>query len=195
MMSNLQFSNSELRLATAALAAIAALVPTIYIIRGSQSQESTPHLKTFRKYLKAYSTLRPAALSAQATTSFTHAVLPFSLNIPVRPFSNFQQHAHMIFSLFSSFQMLPVASEGNAGIHFSKETNTVIAHCKMGGKVNEDNEKGKLLIEAGYEEWWTENVLVVRMSEDGKRVEEVREFVDSAKASELQKRLSGVLSN
>ncbi|KAF2637526.1 hypothetical protein P280DRAFT_472233 [Massarina eburnea CBS 473.64] len=196
-MSNLQFSNSEIRFATAAAAAIAALVPAFYLLQRSASvpQESSPHLKTFRKYLRAYSTLRPAALTTTATSHFTHAVLPLSLSIPARSLENFQQHANIIFSLFSSFQMIPVTSEGNDGVHFSKETNTVVAHCRMGGKVNGESEKGKLLIEAGYEEWWTENVLVVRMSKDGKRVEEVREFVDSAKAAELQKRLSGVLSN
>jgi hypothetical protein len=37
-------------------------------------------------------------------------------------------------------------------------------------------------------------VLFVRMSKDGKRIEEVEEFVDSAKAEELQKRLGNVLS-
>lgn len=195
-MSSLSFSPSELRIATAALAAFTAIVPVYYLFRnGALAQESTPHLKTFRKYLKAYTTLRPQALSANATTDFTHAVLPLSLNIPVRPLEGFQQHAHIIFSLFSSFQMIPVKSGQDSGVHFSKETNTVVAHCKMGGKVNSASEKGQMLINAGYEEWWTENVLVVRMSEDGTRVEEVKEFVDSAKAAELQKRLNGVLSD
>jgi hypothetical protein len=46
----------------------------------------------------------------------------------------------------------------------------------------------------GLSEWWTECVLFVRMSKDGKRIEEVEEFVDSAKAEELQKRLGNVLS-
>ncbi|PVH92857.1 hypothetical protein DM02DRAFT_604743 [Periconia macrospinosa] len=196
-MSTLLFSNSELRVATATLAALAAIVPAYYLFRneGFLKSASTPHLKTFRKYLKAYSSLRPASLSANATNDFTHAVLPLSLKIPERDLEDFQQHAHIIFSLFASFQMIPVKTPDDDGVHFSKETNTVIAHCKMGGKVNSENEKGKLLIDAGYDEWWTENVLVVRLSEDGTRVEEVKEFVDSAKAAELQQRLSGVLSN
>lgn len=84
-------------------------------------------------------------------------------------------------------------SEGNA-VHFSKETNTVVAHCTMGGKVNGDSKMGRQLVEAGYEEWWTECVLFVRLTADGRKVEEVREFVDSKKAEELQIRLSGVLS-
>ncbi|CAI6337431.1 unnamed protein product [Periconia digitata] len=195
-MSSLLFSLSELRLATVTLAAVAAIVPVYYYLRDDGLlKESTPHVRTFRNYLKAYTTLRPAALSANATADFTHSVLPLSLKIPVRPLDGFQQHAHIIFSLFASFQMIPVKTADDDGVHFSKRTNTVVAHCKMGGKVNGDSEKGRLLIDAGYDEWWTENVLVVRMSNDGLRVEEVKEFVDSAKAAELQKRLSGVLSS
>jgi hypothetical protein len=76
-------------------------------------------------------------------------------------------------------------------VHFSAETNTVIAHCKMGGKVNTESEMGAKL---GLNEWWTESVLFVRMSEDGKKVEEVGEFVNSAKAEEMQRRLGNVLS-
>jgi hypothetical protein len=100
----------------------------------------------------------------------------------------------MIFSLFDNFSMIPQGNGEGESVHFSRDTNTVVAHCKMGGKVNGDSDKGRLLIEAGYDEWWTECVLSVRLSEDGLRVEEVREFVDSKKAQELQSRLSGVLS-
>ncbi|KAF1960613.1 hypothetical protein CC80DRAFT_488905 [Byssothecium circinans] len=194
---SLEFSNTEIRFATATLATLAALVPAIHFLRNATSkpQDDTPHLKTFRKYLQAYCTLRPAALTATATPNFTHAVLPLAVKIPVRTLENFQQHADIIFSLFSSFQMIPVTSEGDDGVHFCRDTNTVTAHCRMGGKVNRESEKGQRLIEAGYDEWWTENVLMVRLSADGRRVEEVREFVDSAKAAELQRRLAGVLSN
>jgi hypothetical protein len=68
----------------------------------------------------------------------------------------------------------------------------VIAHCKMGGKVDVESEMGTKL---GLSEWWTECVLFVRMSEDGKRIVELNEFVNSAKADELQRRLGGVLSD
>jgi hypothetical protein len=100
----------------------------------------------------------------------------------------------MIFSLFNSFSMIPQANSTGENVHFCPKTNTVVAHCKMGGRVNGENEKGRQLVEAGYEEWWTECVLFVKMSQDGTRIEEVREFVDSKKAEELQRRLSGVLS-
>ncbi|OAG01430.1 uncharacterized protein CC84DRAFT_1167633 [Paraphaeosphaeria sporulosa] len=188
-MFNLHISNSELRLATAALAALSVIVPTVYFIRSEKSQEVTPHLQTFRKLLKAYATLRPAALGANASKEFSHTVLPLSLNLPPRSLENFQQHAAMIFSLFEDFKMEP-----HGQVHFSKETNTVIAHCKMGGKVNAASEMGKKLIDGGITDWWTECVLFVKMTPDGTKVVELKEFVNSSKAEELQQRLSGVLS-
>ncbi|KAK3208990.1 hypothetical protein GRF29_69g343447 [Pseudopithomyces chartarum] len=189
-MSNLQISNSELRFATATLATLSVLVPTIYYLRSDKPQESTQHLQTFRKLLRSYSTLRPAALGANASSNFSHTVLPLSLNLPPRGLENFQQHASMIFSLFENFKMAP-----HGEVHFSKETDTVIAHCKMGGKVNGASDKGKILINGGLKEWWTECVLFVKMSPDGKKIIELKEFVNSAKAEELQRRLSGILSD
>lgn len=188
-MSNLQISNSEARIATAAIAALSIIVPAVYLLRSDKPQDSTQHLQTFRKLLRSYSTLRPAALGANASSDFTHIVLPLSLNLPPRSLENFQQHASMIFSLFEDFKMVP-----HGQVHFSKETDTVIAHCKMGGKVNGASEKGQILIEGGLPEWWTECVLFVKMSPDGRKIIELKEFVNSAKAEELQRRLSGVLS-
>jgi hypothetical protein len=188
-MSNLHISNPELRLATATLAALSVLVPTIYYLRGEKPQEETPHLQTFHKLLKAYTTLRPAALGANASKDFSHTVLPLSLNLPPRGLENFQQHAVMIFSLFEDFKMAP-----HGQVHFSKETDTVIAHCRMGGKVNGASDMGKILINDDIMEWWTECVLFVKMTPDGTKIVELKEFVNSAKAEELQGRLSGVLS-
>ena len=91
--------------------------------------------------------------------------------------------------------MTPQTNGKGDAVHFSYETNTVTAHCKMGGKVNAESELGLRLVSGGLTEWWTECVLFVQMSPDGKRVVEVREFVHSAKAEELQKRVSGVLSD
>lgn len=194
-MSNLRISNPELRIATAALATMVAILPVYYYLRGSKRPEEFPHVKTFRKYIAAYSTLRPTALGANASSTFTHSILPLASKLPSRPLSTFQQHAVMIFSLFKSFSMIPQGNNEGEAVHFSPETNTVVAHCTMGGKVNGESDKGRQLVEAGYEEWWTECVLFVRMSKDGRTIEEVREFVDSKKAEELQFRLSGVLSD
>jgi hypothetical protein len=194
-MSDLKFSSPELRFATATLATIAALAPTVYFLLPAKKQDSTAHVKTFNNLIESYSTLRPEALVSTASRDFSHTVLPASLNLPSRPLAAFKQHAGMIFSLFERFEMTPQSNGRGDTVHFSKETNTVTAHCKMGGKVNAESEMGRKLIASGLTEWWTECVLFVQMSPDGERIVEVREFVHSAKAEELQKRLSGVLSD
>ncbi|KAF2704285.1 hypothetical protein K504DRAFT_462852 [Pleomassaria siparia CBS 279.74] len=195
MSSNLNFTQSEIRLATAALATILFITPAIYYLRGTPAQEETRHVRTFRKYIRAYSTLRPQALTANASRDFTHVVLPSALQVPTRTLAPFKMHAGMIFSLFTDFQMIPQRSGRDESVHLCKETNTVIAHCKMGGKVNGSSDKGKILVEGGIREWWTECVLFVRMDEGGTRVVEVREFVNSARAEELKKRLDGIFED
>lgn len=89
--------------------------------------------------------------------------------------------------------MVPQDPGNASAVHFCKGTNTVIAHCKMEGKINGSSEKGRVLVESGVTEWWTECVLFVRLDEEGRRVLEVREFVNSARAEELKRRLEGVL--
>ncbi|KAF2259880.1 hypothetical protein CC78DRAFT_445629, partial [Lojkania enalia] len=143
-------------------------------------------LQTFRRYTSAYSTLRPQALAANASQDFSHTVLPSSLLIPSRDLEPFKLHASVIFSIFDSFEMIPEL--GPNGVHFSPETDTVIAHCKMGGKINGKSESGAKLVKQGLSEWWTECVLFVKMDRTGREVVEVREFVHSAKAEELKKR-------
>ncbi|KAF2787571.1 hypothetical protein K505DRAFT_329586 [Melanomma pulvis-pyrius CBS 109.77] len=192
-MSNLSFTTFEIRLATVTLAALSVMAPAIYYLERKTRQECTPHVQTFRKYLAAYSTLRPQALTANASRDFTHVVFPSALQIPTRTLSQFEIHSAMIFSLFSDFKMVPQALGSASAVHFCKETNTVIAHCKMGGKVNGGSEKGRVLVESGVTEWWTECVLFVRLDEAGQRVVEVREFVNSERAAELKRRLEGIL--
>jgi hypothetical protein len=189
-MSNLKFTPSEIRLATLTLASIAALIPTIYLLWPSPSQSTSQHVQTFEKLIKSYSTLRPQALTTHASRDFTHTGLPTSLNMPTRTLRPFQTHAATVFSMFSDFQVIPLPNGVGDAVHFCKATNTVVAHCKMGGKVNVESEVGAKL---GLSEWWTESVLLVRLSGDGKRVEEVREFVHSAKTEEMRRRLGDVL--
>jgi hypothetical protein len=188
-MSTLGFTSPEIRLATATLAALAALIPLAYLVWPSRKQSSTPHVQTFEKLLKSFSTLRPQAITANASRDFTHTVLPQSLDLPSRNMQTIHRHAAMVLSLFETFEMIPQANGNGDAVHFSTETNTVIAHCKMGGKVNGANEMGAKLRASGMNEWWTEGVLFVRMTPDGKQVVEVREFVDNAKAEELQRLL------
>jgi hypothetical protein len=186
-------STSELPLATFALCVLSAAFYYWFRQTTSSSTKSsnTPHIQTFHKYIDAYSTLRPAALIATATNTFTHTVLPASLNLPVRTLDPFKQHSAMIFSLFKEFRMIPQPPS----VHFSRDTNTVIAHCKMGGSVNADSGMGMTLLAQGIKEWWTECMLFVEMDGSGRRVVGVREFVDSAKAEELKRRLTGVLES
>ena len=89
--------------------------------------------------------------------------------------------------------MIPQPLQNSDSIHLCKRTNTVISHCKMGGKINLESEKGRLLMEQGIVEWWTECVLFVRMDDEGRKILEIREFVNSSKAEELKRRLAGVL--
>ncbi|KZM28214.1 uncharacterized protein EKO05_0011052 [Ascochyta rabiei] len=192
-MLDLRFTSAELRFATTTLAIIAALAPAVYFLLPAKKQDATEHVKTFKKLIKAYSTLRPEALVSTASRDFTHTVLPASLNLPSRPLNAFKGHAGMIFSLFESFEMAPQPNGNGDAVHYSKETNTVTAHCRMGGKVTAESSMGQKLIASGLTEWWTECVIFVQTSPDGKRIIEVREFVHSAKAEELQERLSGVL--
>jgi hypothetical protein len=194
-MSDLSFNPSEIRLATATLAAIAALVPLAYFLYPSPPQDSIEHVKTFNKFIKSYSTLRPQALTTYATRDFNHVSLPFDLHLPMRSIAPFREHSEHVFEIFSDFEVIP-EDDGHGGkaVHFSRETNTVVAHCKMGGKINGESELGAKMAAAHITEWWTEGVLFVKLSKDGKRVEGVREFMHSKKAEELQIRLDGVLS-
>jgi hypothetical protein len=187
-MLNLAFTPPEIRFAILTLASLTAIILAIYLL---WPQSSTQHLETFNKFIQNYSTLRPQALTTHASRNFTHSGLPLSLAMPIWTLQPFQSHATMIFSLFSDFKMKPQVNGSSDSVYFSRETNIVIAYCMMGGKVNTESEMGAKL---GLSEWWTECVLFVRMSKDGKRIEEVEEFVDSAKAEELQKRLGNVLS-
>jgi hypothetical protein len=194
-MSDLGFNASEIRFATATLAAIATLVPLAYFLYQPQSQDSTEHLETFNKFIQSYSTLRPQALTTYATHDFSHVSLPSDLHLPTRSIRPFRDHAEHVFEIFHDFQVIPEDDGyGGKAVHFSRDTNTVVAHVKMGGKINEESELGAKMASAHIEDWWTEGVFFVKLSEDGKKVEGVREFMHSKKAEELQIRLDGVLS-
>jgi hypothetical protein len=194
-MSDLSFNPSEIRLATATLAALATLVPLAYFFYQPQAQDSTEHIKTFNEFIKSYSTLRPQALTTHATHDFTHVSLPADLHLPTRSIVPFREHSEHVFDMFSDFAVIP-EDDGHGGkaVHFSRDTDTVVAHCKMGGTINAESEMGAKMAAAHITEWWVESVLFVKLSKDGKRVEGVREFMHSKKAEEMQIRLDGILS-
>lgn len=48
------------------------------------------------------------------------------------------------FGLFSSFQVCPEDDGyGAEAVHFSRETDTVVAHCRISGKINGPRGNGK----------------------------------------------------
>lgn len=191
------FSSSEIRLATIALCAITAVIPLSYYLYNSSvnPQKSTRHMRTFHKFLKGYSTLRPQALAADASADFTHTAMPADLKLPSRSLEPFKQHASMIFSLFTDFTIVPQPEGSPNSVNFSPDTSTVIAHCKMGGKVNSKSPNGAKLVSQGYNEWWNECVIFVQMDSSGRKIVEVREFLHSAKAQELKGILTGMLES
>ncbi|KAB5584737.1 hypothetical protein GE09DRAFT_275 [Coniochaeta sp. 2T2.1] len=120
--------------------------------------------------LDAYGSLSTTQLLDLLSPKFTHRVLPQSLDIPVRDKETFAQHAAGIFSVFESFQMQP---KEILKVDGWKETWVVYAH--MDG-----------VLKGGRGEWRNECVLIVKM-DDQDLVEEIQEFVDSAKAVEMMK--------
>ena len=150
--------------------------------------------QTFYAFIKSYSTLRPQALTTHATRDFTHSSLPSDLDLPPLSIRAFRDTMEAMFDGFSSFEVKPEDDGyGAPAVHFSRDTDTVVAHCRMGGQVDGQSDGGRRLLECGITEWWTEAVLFVKMSKDGRRVEGVREFMHSKKAEELQRRLDSTL--
>jgi hypothetical protein len=77
-------------------------------------------------------------------------------------------------------------------VHSDKETNTVIAHCMSGGKVDVDHEIRYSVFASDVSEWWTEYMPFVHLDEAETMISEVREFVDTAKEG-AAKKFRGVL--
>ncbi|KAH8906198.1 hypothetical protein BR93DRAFT_938689 [Coniochaeta sp. PMI_546] len=125
---------------------------------------------TITALLEAYGSLSVPQLLALLAPNFTHRVLPESLGMPVRDKEAFAQHAAGIFAIFESFRMEP--KDGVLKMEGRKETWVVRAH--MSG-----------ILKGGKGEWKNECVLIVRMDDEGALVEEIQEFVDSAKALEM----------
>jgi hypothetical protein len=126
---------------------------------------------TLDTLLDGYESLSVAQLLQPLSSTFTHRVLPESLGMPVRDKAAFAQHAAGIFSVFESFRMDAV--EMLKAADTPQETWTVRA-LMMGE------------LKGGKGEWRNECVMIVKMSADGSQVEEITEFVDSAKAMEMR---------
>lgn len=122
--------------------------------------------------LDAYGSLSVPQLLDLLAPSFTHRVLPESLGMPVRDKEAFARHAAGIFGVFDSFRMEPAEILKVEGW---RETWVVRAHMEG-------------VLRGGKGGWTNECVLIVKMDEEGMLVQEIQEFVDSAKAVEMKKR-------
>lgn len=131
----------------------------------------SPRIRTTEALLDGYSSLNIDELMAPLSSDFSHQVLPESLGMPVRNANQFAEHAAKIISVFSQFRMSPKA------IFEDQEQNAVVVHARMEGTLK--GSKG---------EWLNECVMIICLSEDGTRVVQIKEFVDSAKAVEMRKK-------
>jgi hypothetical protein len=138
------------------------------------SEEPSTRMKTAQAVLYGYSTLKPSDMLAPLSPTFTHKVLPTSLSMPARDLEAFKIHVGRIGSIFSTFKMEPQR------IFEDPENNSVVLYCKMIGELTQ------------LGPWENECFMTMKMSEDGEKVEEITEFVDSAKAKLLHEKLSGL---
>jgi ketosteroid isomerase-like protein len=129
-------------------------------------------LSATHAFLTSYSKLSPEALLENFSPNFTHQVLPSSLNIPKRDRQAFAQHATGFTKLFKSFNMVPER------VFEDPSSNTVIVYAKMIGELH------------AIGPWENECVLIIEMSEEGEKIERLREFVDSARANLLREKMS-----
>jgi ketosteroid isomerase-like protein len=129
-------------------------------------------LNAIYAFLDSYAELSPDALLEHIAPDFTHQVLPSSLQMPVRDRKAFAAHAKGITSIFKTFAMVPQA------VYEDIARNIVVAHCKM---IAELHELGP---------WENECVMWMQMSDDGTKIVEMREFVDSARARMLKEKLT-----
>ncbi|KAK0640649.1 hypothetical protein B0T16DRAFT_290554, partial [Cercophora newfieldiana] len=133
----------------------------------------SPRLATVQTLLAGYSSLSVPQLMHPLSKTFTHQVLPTSLGMPIRNRDSFAIHAKGIFSIFDTFRMAP------EGMYEDKERDVVVIHARMEGLLSHN--RG----------WWaSECVMFVRLSDDGKKVEGIWEFVDSQKAVEMRRRFA-----
>jgi hypothetical protein len=136
-------------------------------------EPSSTRLATVRALLAGYSSLSIPQLLQPLSKSFTHQVLPSSLGMPVRNRDSFAIHAKGIFAVFDTFHMAPES------MYEDRERGVVVIHARMEG------------ILANNRGWWgSECVMFVRLSEDGKKVEGIWEFVDSLKAVEMRRKFA-----
>ena len=96
-----------------------------------------------------------------------------SLGMPARSKTEFRQHASGITNIFTSFKMEPLT------VFEDEAQNAVVVYAKMTGELTRD-----------MGPWTNECIMLMRFTDDGKKVVELREFVDSAKAKEMREKMA-----
>ncbi|KAK3332861.1 hypothetical protein B0T19DRAFT_416644 [Cercophora scortea] len=132
---------------------------------------SETRAQTIKLLLDGYSSLSVPTLLAVLSPRFKHRVLPASLEMPVHDVKSFADHAAGIFALFDAFRLVPEhAYEDDA-------QGVMVIHARMEGTLK--NKGGP---------WRNECIMMVRLSDTGEEVDEICEFVDSAKAIEMRRK-------
>ena len=161
--------------ATGALCGIVLTILGQYFFGYTPLQRRTSRSRRFNaiySFFDSYSQLSPDAILEHIAPTFTHQVLPSSLQMPLRDRNAFAAHAKGITSIFKTFAMVPQV------VYDDSARNVVIAHCRMIGELN------------SLGPWENECVMWMKMSNDGTKIIEMREFVDSARALLLKEKLT-----
>lgn len=131
--------------------------------------ETSSRINTVNALLDGYGSLSVSRLLEPLADDFHHQVLPESLQMKKRNKEEFARHARGMFDIFDSFRMIPQFMTEDA------QRGVVVVHAHMQG-----------MIRVIFEEWRNECVMIIRLSEDGTKIIEVQEFVDSIKAAEMR---------
>lgn len=135
--------------------------------------DKSNRMTTAHALLEAYSSLSPDQILAQLDDNGKYQVLPDSLGMPQRTKDEFAAHAAGITSVFKSFEMIP------QNIYEDAASNVVVIHAKMDGQ----------LAKGPGGRWENECVMLLRMNEDGSKIIEIKEFVDSDKAMKMRNKV------
>ncbi|KAI1306589.1 hypothetical protein F5Y03DRAFT_134813 [Xylaria venustula] len=125
-------------------------------------------MQTIDALLNGYSSRSITKLLEPLAPSFHHHVLPQSLGMPIRDRDDFTRHAEGVFDVFEEFRLIPET------IIDDTATGMIAIHAQMLGT-----------LKLGKDEWKNECMMMVRLTEDGCKVLDIKEFVDSAKALEM----------
>ncbi|TKX24401.1 hypothetical protein C1H76_3348 [Elsinoe australis] len=149
---------------------LGALILAVFFGSSSQSRR----METAYQVLEAYSTLSvDNILRPLDNATFKQQILPASLGMPARSKDEFSKHASGITSVFTKFRMEPQQ------IYEDEVQNAVIIYAKMIGELVK-----------GMGSWENECIMIMKFSEDGKRVVSLQEFVDSAKAKMMKEKMA-----